>query len=257
MVNYPIPLSQPENPIRFLEEISLNAWPSPQTVYDDGWVLRFAEGYSRRANSVNPLYTPYSDLNEHIRRCEKWYRARKQEVVFKMTPLALPKELDRVLARQGYREEAITSVQTADLDHLDAPEEKNVVLTNTLSDEWLTLFCHLRDLDKRYMGIMRQIISRITPAAAFAVLSVDQKPAAVGFAVADRGYVGLFDITTHPEVRNRGLGQQLILHLLQWGKTQGATHGYLQVMTNNAPALRLYEKLGYSEVYQYWYRVKS
>jgi len=257
MVNSPLQNPEPENPIRLIEELSLNAWPAPQTVYDDGWVLRFGEGYTRRANSVNPLYTAHSDLDEHIRRCEQWYRARKQDVVFKMTPLALPKELDKVLTRHGYKEEAITSVQTADLSQIDAAEDKNVTLTTTLSDQWLELFCDMRAIDRRHMGIMRQIISRITPAAAFAVLNVDQVGAAVGIAVAERGYVGLFDITTQPGLRNRGLGQQLILHLLHWGKTQGATHGYLQVMTNNPPALRLYEKLGYRELYQYWYRVRS
>ena len=251
-------IPQPENPIRFLEELSLNAWPAPQTVYDDGWVLRFGEGYTRRANSVNPLYTPFSRLDDHIRRCERWYRARNQDVVFKMTPLALPKELDKVLMRYGYKEEAITSVQTVDLSQIAAPDGKqNIVLTRELSDEWLDLFCGLRGIEARYMGIMRRIISRITPASAFGVLYVDETPAAVGLAVAERGYVGLFDITTHPEMRNRGLGEQLILHLLQWGKTNGATHSYLQVKTNNPPALRLYEKLGYAELYQYWYRVKS
>src|SRR5689334_16601301 len=142
-------IPEPENPIRFLEELSLNAWPAPQTVYDDGWVLRFGEGYTRRANSVNPLYTPHSDLDEHIRRCEHWYRARKQDVVFKMTPLALPKELDKVLTRQGYKEEAVTSVQTMDLSQIKAADEtQNVVLTHELSDEWLDLFCGLRDINK-------------------------------------------------------------------------------------------------------------
>src|SRR5258706_15371811 len=142
MVNYPIPLSEPENPIRFLEELSLNAWPAPQTVYDDGWVLRFAEGYTRRANSVNPLYTPHSDLEEHIRRCENWYRAHKQDAVFKMTPLSLPKELDKVLTRHGYKEEAVSSVQTVDLNHIAAPDPAYAVnVTHELRDDWLDLFC--------------------------------------------------------------------------------------------------------------------
>ena len=39
-----------------IEELSLSAWPPLQTMVLDGWVLRFAEGYTKRPNSVNPLY---------------------------------------------------------------------------------------------------------------------------------------------------------------------------------------------------------
>jgi N-acetylglutamate synthase len=252
-----VPLPTYKHPIRLLEELSLNAWPSLQNVYDDGWMLRFAQGYTRRANSVNPLYLPSENLDEKIRRSESWYRARKQETVFKMTPLALPKELDGVLARQGYREEAITSVQTVSLETLDTPQQETITLAPDLNDDWLTLFCQIRGLTLRHLGTMRSMMSGIAPARSFAVLYRDNAPAALGFAVAEKGYVGLYDITTAENIRNRGIGRQLVLYLLNWGKAHGATNAYLQVMTTNAPALRLYDSLGFEEVYQYWYRVKA
>jgi hypothetical protein len=42
--------------IRFIEELSLSALPALETVFLDGWVLRFSNDYTRRANSINPLY---------------------------------------------------------------------------------------------------------------------------------------------------------------------------------------------------------
>jgi ribosomal protein S18 acetylase RimI-like enzyme len=45
--------------------------------------------------------------------------------------------------------------------------------------------------------------------------------------------------------------------LLSWGQEGGAESAYLQVMRDNGPAIRLYEKLGFEEIYPYWYRVKG
>ncbi len=50
--------------IRLIEEISMDAWPSAQTLLYDGWVLRFSGGYTRRANAVYPLYSSSLDVNE-------------------------------------------------------------------------------------------------------------------------------------------------------------------------------------------------
>ncbi len=61
--------------IRFIEELSLSALPALETIYLDGWVLRFADNYTRRANSINPLYPGTRTLDENLREAEALYRA--------------------------------------------------------------------------------------------------------------------------------------------------------------------------------------
>ena len=84
--------------IRRLEELSLNAWPSLETILYDGWALRFAAGYTRRANSVHPLYPSLDDDEEKARLCLRLYRDRGLPAVFKLTPAAT---IDGLLGRLG------------------------------------------------------------------------------------------------------------------------------------------------------------
>jgi ribosomal protein S18 acetylase RimI-like enzyme len=104
---------------------------------------------------------------------------------------------------------------------------------------------------------MTGILNNIPSPNCFAIYVLDGEAASLGAAALERGYMILFDIVTVAEFRNRGLARHVILSLLHWGKANGARHAFLQVMIDNATALHLYEKLGFREVYQYWYRVKS
>ena len=99
-------------PILAIEERCLNAWPAAHTIVHDGWLLRLSDNYTRRANSVQPLYPTTCDLAAAIAYCEKVYAARGQDTIFKMTPAAQPAALDATLAALGYAEEAPTSVQS-------------------------------------------------------------------------------------------------------------------------------------------------
>lgn len=90
----------------------------------------------------------------------------------------------------------------------------------------------------------------------YALLLKEGLPAACGLGVIQHGYVVLYDIVTAPAHRRQGMAEQLILGLLHWAKAQGAAASFLQVVQANKGASALYDKLGYKEIYEYWYRVK-
>jgi ribosomal protein S18 acetylase RimI-like enzyme len=89
------------------------------------------------------------------------------------------------------------------------------------------------------------------------MLKFEDQIIACGLGVLQSGYIGLFDIVTDRDFRSRGYGQQLVKSILTWGKQNGAQKAYLQVVLDNAPALHLYSKIGFTEMYRYWYRIKS
>src|ERR1700694_3751410 len=106
---------------RHLEELTPTAWPPLANLLYDGWVLSFSEGYTRRANSIHPLYPSTLPLEDKIAICEATYAARGQETVFKLTTGAQDAELDATLEHLGYASAATTSVQIADLSLLGLP----------------------------------------------------------------------------------------------------------------------------------------
>ena len=80
---------------------------------------------------------------------------------------------------------------------------------------------------------------------------------ACGLGVLQCGFIGFYDIVTDPAFRRQGHAIHLIESLLGWAGEQGARRAYLQVVLSNTPALALYARLGFRELYQYWYRAKA
>jgi N-acetylglutamate synthase len=243
-----------------LEEASLNAWPALQQMLLDGWLLRFAGGYSKRANSVNILYgAPRTDhaVEAHITACEGHYARQGLPTIFRITPFVQPGDLDARLVARGYRELDTTHVQTLDLakgpgaspsEAPDAPE----LIALTL-DEWLAQYAAFSG--KPGPPLQRAIMDAILPARCLGCLRHEGRSVACGMAVAEPPYVGLFSLITDPTLRRRGYGRALVSALAAWGRQQGAGPASLPVQESNPVAVELYKKLGFQEAYQYWYRV--
>jgi ribosomal protein S18 acetylase RimI-like enzyme len=243
--------------IRAIEELSLNAWPAVQTLMVGGWVVRFSSGYTRRANSVIPLYPVQGDPEVQIAACEALYRAQGLPAIFKMTTACTPPDLDDRLAARGYAFDAHTSVQVLDLKPFDLKISADLELSALPSADWQAAFQRMHHLESEIAQKHAHILGQLIPQTCYAALKTQDEIAACGLGVLQEGYLGLFDIITAEGQRRLGYARHLMEGLLSWGKGQGAHSAYLQVMLNNPPALALYASLGFSEIYRYWYRVKS
>jgi ribosomal protein S18 acetylase RimI-like enzyme len=46
-----------------------------------------------------------------------------------------------------------------------------------------------------------------------------------------------------------------VASLLAWAREQGAATAFLQVFSDNRPALVLYDRAGFTTHHRYWYRI--
>ena len=248
--------------IRTIEEASFGAWPALAQVLDDGWVLRFAEGHSKRANSVNGVYPSHGDVEAKIARAEGWFRDRGLPAVFRVTPLAEPADLADRLAARGYQaHETSRALYHPDLAAIGpTPLEAGVTLRldSTPGDGWLDAYLALSPLEPRKAATLRRMLDLIVPSTCFGWLHQGGRPLAAAFVVVQSGLMGTYDVVTAPAARRRGLMRSLLGSLNDWAITEaGAQAGALFVVANNTPAVTLYEGLGYRELYRYHYRIKA
>lgn len=242
---------------KMIEELSLNNWPSLSTLLYDGWILRFSNGYTKRSNSIQPILYSTCELIQKIEACEKIYSANNLRTIFKITPFVKPDNLDDILKGMAYSLIDSTSVQIMNLKDMKEPTVHSVNLDEDITIEWLHHFCRLNHVEEQNKHTMKQMLSNIVTQKCFISLYHEENVIACGLGVVEREYIGIYDIVTDINFRNQGIAEQLLLNLLKWGKEIGAKYSYLAVLLNNKPALKLYSKIGYSEIYKYWYRVKE
>lgn len=239
-----------------IEALSLRAWPAFEEQRYDGWILRFAEGYTKRANSVYPLYISTIDLAEKIACCEKTYAGHDLPTVFKLTPESTPPELDTQLKRRGYERLDETSVRVLSLGD-SRFTARGVGQYPHVCDGWIAAFTRCSGIDDAdTVKKLARILGGIPGETVFAYVNEAERIVACGLGVLDRGYLGCFDIVVDAAYRKQGYGRRIMEGLLSAGQRRGAHTAYLQVVVGNRPAETLYDSLGFEETYRYWYRIK-
>lgn len=244
--------------IHEIEEVAADAVPAAVVEQLDGWRLRFNHGVKRRPNSVLANEGGVVlDAETKIARAETFYAARGLRARFQLSPVSAPTTLDALLAARGYLKTESVSVQVAALsEHAQkGSAEADVRVLEHLTETWLRLYTEVEGLTGVEAAALRDMLGNLPGRSVFA-LACDGagRPAATGVGVAHGGLLGIFNVATHPQARRRGLATALTAELCRWGGQRSVSSAYLQVSAGNARALNVYERLGFTTLYSYFYR---
>jgi GNAT superfamily N-acetyltransferase len=242
--------------VRRLQERAARALPAADVEDADGWWLRHAPGCSWWIGTVLPHgEAAPDDLARRVAAAERFYADRGAAARFQVTPGACPDRLDALLAARGYRRESPVSLRAAPtslvLERLAPPAEVRVDVADRPDPAWFDtwLAVHGGDPDAEW-----GLLARVELPCGYARATVGDEVVAVGRAVADTGWAGVFGMATRPRARGQGAGGAVLAALAGWALAHGNDGVYLQVERDNAPALRLYERAGFAEVCAYHYR---
>ena len=241
--------------VRRLEAVGFRAWPAASIQYDGSWQIRLTAGHpSKRLNSVNPLDpSDHGDIEARIERAARRFDAYDRPLVFRQSPLA-PPQLESYLDAHGWRRFEETIVMTGVIDELDIDGGMDHLPVRDIGryvDAAITV--HARNQSIK-AGLTEVLSSIRPPNGLFIIEDEAAGPLATALCVHDNDLAGVFDLATSAAHRRHGFARQLLLSAMKWAKQSGASHAWLQVELDNIAAIRLYENLGFYELYRYSYR---
>lgn len=241
--------------IRQIELACLSAWPGVKTIYDGAWIWRFAHGYTKRANCVQSLDpADDGDADRRIARATADFERHGVTPIFRVTPLAGPAVID-ALDRGQWAAFEESRVLAMDLQGAALDVDADIRLFEPADPIWHDAQTRLSGYSGASSTSLRIVLGLIAPEArGVIVYDRDGEPAAAALAI-QAGGIGIFNnVVTRADARRAGYGRALMRGALAWTREAGAMAAAIQVVSQNAPAVALYQSLGFEEVYRYHYR---
>lgn len=194
-----------------------------------------------------PLGDPGIPLDDALARVTSWYAERGLPAyVQAATGAAGTQELlCAKLERRGWVSEVSAEVRIgalAPVADVEAPAAGSVRLTRVPDEEWLGRYGKVTDPD-----LARRMLVE-GPSVWFAALPGGR---AIGRLVVDGRWAGFAAVTVDPEHRRAGLATAVMAALAGKALEEGASAAWLQVETDNAGALALYDGLGFATHHAY------
>lgn len=248
-----------------LARAGARAWQPVESESLGGWTLRAAageadaegrrRGFTRRANSVLPLGEPGRPLDEALEHVVRWYGERGLPAYAQIATGAegTQEVLGAALADRGWVPEVSARVLTGALAPLADREAGDVRLARATDPLWLGLY----NRSGARPAPEAVAVLESGPSTWFATVdgTADEAtggaPLAIGRCVVDGRWAGFSAVEVSPGHRRRGLATRVVAALAERALAEGASAAWLQVESDNAGALALYERLGFSTHHHY------
>lgn len=240
--------------VRRLEAVGFRAWPASSVQYDGSWQVRLTAGHpSNRLNSIVPLDpSDHRDIEIRVEKASRKFEAYGRPAVLRQTPLCSPLLVDLVAARNWTHFDE-TIVMTCDLTQADLPDTLDHLPTHDIG-RFVDANLATDQVSAKLKPALAEIINAIKPPSGlFMIEDPETGPLATVLCVQDNDLAGIMSLSVARERRREGLGLEILTSALRWARMRSARSAWLQVKADNAPALALYERIGFREAYRYSY----
>jgi len=246
-----------------LERLMARGWVATDRAGLGDWVLRFAGGFTGRANSALVVGDPSLPVDRAIDYVERWYAEHDAQPLFQIhgEPGFAVEEvpagaalLDRGYAAGGRRPDwarvLVMTGPSADVPALTT-ESLHVTADATLSPEWLMTYGRSRSVvpgateavltgsdGQLFMSVRDQVTGQITGIARMAI---------------HPGWAGITGVWVDPEHRRRGIASTIVSAIAMVARENAMPAIYLQVSGDNAGGIAFWQGLGFGVHHQYTY----
>lgn len=278
--------------IRAVETATAKAFPGIAHVVESGWLLRAGDGITERSNSALPLEPGASTQPVPLEKIKSFYdshdlpvriaipdRIAKPAQALVAGPewtvgpdiVVMTRSLDgdlppAELAAESHSAEQVLDEHSAEQvldEHSVELADVQVDIADQPDDDWLGLY-HFRGttLPEHALQLLR---NEIDGRMCFGRLQVPDNNAPEGIRTVaitrgtltesddGRVWLGFSAVEVAADMRRRGLGTLLGIHMMHWGAQHGADSAYLQVLGSNEPGIALYRTLGFTEHHRHRY----
>lgn len=244
-----------EQNLHAIEKFIAQAWPAETEENYNDWILRANAGVTKRANSVYSIGDIPSSQN-WLKDIELFYTRQAIMPCFYISELSAP-DLDSFLYVQGYEKTGEMFLMEQLCKATTSPQKYQVEIELAATPAWIRNFLQLEGFSPDSYTAYGNIFSNITLHKAFISLYHEADVVALGTIVVKEKQAYLSNIVVHERIRRQGVAYILMQELANYAHEHGVEKIYLQVLQDNLPAIRLYEKCGFKRIAASHYRMKK